>query len=253
MTSPRHLSAALALSLAAASNAQTVDLDQLWLPQSYLRHLPRLYDAAQLVDASSRCVEFITGTVAVDRSSLEHPVFTFTCRNRERQTYSLLVDGLTLKKVDSTRPEGFISFEELEKEYQRERELALERERQREELEALRAQRQQEREEQQRREAWQKEEQARAELLWETCQAQLQDRVGNMSQLVWLTDTMPEPSYETEPEVGEQPPFVFVIDFNARDIVGQALRYRARCIVASTVEHRLEIGARREADEEPLK
>jgi hypothetical protein len=252
MTSYRRLSVGLLLAVTGAGNAQAVDLDQIWLPQSYLRHLPRLYDAAQLVDASSRCAEFITGTVAVDRSSLEHPVFTFTCRDDNRQTYSLLVDGLRLKKLDATRPEGAVSFEQLEEEYQREREVALERERQREELERLRAQRQQEREEQKRREVWVEQERIRAELLWQTCLAQLEDRVGNMSHLVWLTDSMPPPGYETEPEVGEQPPFVFVIDFDARDIVGQELRYRARCVVANEIEHRLEIRPRREEGGEDL-
>lgn len=250
MIARRHLSAALLFCLVSVGHTQTVDLDQLWLPQSYLRHLPRLYDAAQLVDASSRCAEFITGTVAVDRSRLDHPVFTFTCRDYNRQTYALLVDGLTLHKLDDTRPEGFITFDDLELEYQREQALAEERQQRREELAKQRAQRQQEQEEQRQREVWLEQEQQRAERLWQTCWKQLQERVGNMADLVWLTETMPTPSYAlapdvAEPEVGEQPPMMFVIDFNARDIAGQALRYRAHCTVTDAHEYHLDIKARR--------
>src|SRR5690625_6209994 len=101
MITRRHLSAVLLFCLASAGQAQTVELDQLWLPQSYLRYLPRLYDAAQLVDASSRCGEFITGTVAVDRSHLDPAAVTFTCRAHHRHTYSLLVDGLTRHQIDA--------------------------------------------------------------------------------------------------------------------------------------------------------
>lgn len=250
MITHRHLSAALLFCWVSVGHTQTVDLDQLWLPQSYLRHLPRLYDAAQLVDASSRCAEFITGTVAVDRSRLEYPVFTFTCRDQNRQTYALLVDGLTLNKLDDTRPEGFISFDDLELEYQREQALAQERQQRREELAQLRAQRQQEREEQRQRQLWLEQEQQRAERLWSICWGQLQERVGNMAELEWLTEAMPAPGYDLapdaeEPEVGEQPAMVFVIDFNARDIVGQALRYRAQCTVTDAHEYQLDIKARR--------
>lgn len=247
------LSAALLFCMANVGHAQTVDLDQLWLPQSYLRHLPRLYDAAQLVDASSRCAEFITGTVAVDRSRLEQPVFTFTCRDQNRQTYALLVDGLTLNKLDGTRPEGFITFEDLELEYQREQALAEERQRHQDELARQRAQRQKEREEQR-----------RAERLWPICWAQLQERVGNMAELEWLTETMSTPGYALESNIDEQeqeqeegqeqeiemlPAMIFVTDFNAKDINGEALRYRAQCTVKDAQEYQLDIKARRTEQE----
>lgn len=239
MITRRRLSAVLLFCLASAGQAQTVDLDQLWLPQSYLRYLPRLYDAAQLVDASSRCGEFITGTVAVDRSHLDHPVFTFTCRDHHRQTYSLLVDGLTLHKIDDTRPEGFITFDDLELEYQREQALAEERQQYREELAQKRLQREYERQEQK-----------RAERLWPVCWEPLQKRVGRMAELEWLTDTMPAPGYADthaidDSGVDERPPMVFVIDFNARDIAGQALQYRAHCTVTNADEYQLDIKPRR--------
>lgn len=250
MTSSRLLKA-LPLVVLWGSCAPThgVELEQLWVPKSYLRHLPRLYDAAQLVEDSSRCTEFLEGTVAVDQSELEQPVFKLTCRNRDHQTYSLLVDGGSLEKLDDTRPGGSVSFAQLEEEYQQERERQLERERKRQELAERRARQRREAEERERREAWLEAERLRWERLWEVCKAGLQERVGRMSKLEWLTDAMPQPEFASEPEVGDQPPVTFTIDFNAEDVHGAALSYQAQCTVEDAEQYQLDIGPRKDAGE----
>lgn len=236
------LTAALCLPLPAAST--DVDLDRLWLPKSYLRHLPRLYDAARLVKDSPRCAEFIEGTSQLDRSSLEHPVFKLTCRSVEGQTYSLLVDGPSLFTLDDTRPEGRVSFDQLREEYEQEQAIAREQERKERELAELeREAREADRERQLWLDWWEVEHQRRAEL-WQQCADLLDERVGRMQALEWLTDTMPEPELAQEPSLDGHPSLTFVVDFNAQSYYGEALQYRAFCREESG-ELELEVRPRR--------
>src|SRR5690625_2661520 len=97
---------------------------------------------------------------------------------------------------------------------------------------------------------YESQEKMRAELLLPVCWEPLQERVGRMAELEWLTDTMPAPGYADthaidDSGVDERPPMVFVIDFNARDIAGQALQYRAHCTVTNADEYQLDIKPRR--------
>lgn len=256
MTKLRHKALLLFLGLAGqawdagANEAVTVDVEDLWLPKSYIRHLPRLYDAAQLMANNTRCARFIEGQAHLDKSSLEHPVFILTCENPEGRTYSLVVDGPSLEVLDSTRPSGRVSFEQLEKEYQRELALERERERKRQEL----AEREREASElvelRRQWEAWWQAEQKRRVGLWEDCVAQLQERVGAMRELEWLTQTMPEPSMpqldiSSPTDLGEPPPVNFQIDFNAVSYAGEDLRYRAFCRSEAGGALELEIKPRR--------
>ena len=233
-----------------ASVDADVDVEDLWLPKSYIRHLPRLHDAAQLMAESTRCARFIEGQAHLDKSSLEHPVFTLTCEGPEGQTYSLVVDGPSLEVLDSTRPSGRVSFEQLEKEYQRE--LALERERERKRQELAEREREASELAELRRqwEVWWQAERERRVRLWEDCVAQLQERVGAMRELEWLTQTMPEPEMpelnrKAPTELGKQPPVSFQIDFNAVSYEGEDLRYRAVCRSGVDGPPELEIKPRR--------
>lgn len=224
---------------------QAVELEQLWLPKSYLRHLPRLYDAARLVEAYPRCAQLLEGTSHLDRSTLEHPVFRFTCRNSEGESFSLLVDGPSLEKLDETRPSGRVSFEQLHEEYREEQARERERELKQQELAQLRLA--SEEAERVRKEwvEWWEEEYQRRETVWAKCVARLQERVGEMQSLEWLTDTMPEPELAQEPELGSRPALTFVIDFNAQSYYGEDLYYRAYCRESEDDTLELDIKARR--------
>ncbi len=226
---------------------QAVELEQLWFPESYLRHLPRLYDGAKLVAESERCAQFINGSVQVDRSSLTHPVFRYNCRDQGLRTYSLLVDGLTLEVLDPTRPGGRVSFAELEREWEAE----LERQRQ---LEEARAAVQQEIDEELALRRQQALEQARLEQeelerqlerqrrqgLWELCNAALRQRIGQMADVHWLTHEMPD-----DPHIDGEGVLVYEVDFDAKDWHGEALRYRGFCRMKSSDEYRVTIRPRR--------
>jgi len=245
MTRLRGKALLLFCGLAGQAWGAGVDVEDLWLPKSYNRHLPRLYDAAQLMAESTRCVRFVEGQAHLDKSSLDHPVFILTCRGPEGRTYSRVVDGPSLEVLDATRPSGRVSFEQLEQEYQQE--LALERERARKRREL--AEREQEAAElaERRRQwqAWWQAEQERRVRLWEDCVTQLKERVGAMRGLEWLTQTMPEPRMEFPADLGEQPPVSFQIDFNALSYAGEALRYRAFCRSEADAAPELEIKPRR--------
>lgn len=261
MINCRSLKILFSLVLCYPASAVSVELEQLWVPQSYLRHLPRLYDAAQLVEESSRCHEFLEGSMALDHSSLEHPVFKFRCRDVERKTYGLMVDGPSLEKLDDTRPGGRISFAQLEQEYQQEQErqraresklaeLAALEEQQRQEAAALaelEEQRKQEELERQRRIEWWAEELKRRAELWELCRAGLEDRVGAMAALEWFIQEMPAQELSEDLETGTQSPLEFEFDFNAQDPYGQALYYRAQCRISGSEDFELGIKPRRDS------
>jgi len=209
--------------------AAEVDLDRLWLPSSYQRHLPRLYDAARNVQDLPGCAELIEGTSQLDRSRVDHPVFRLTCRDDDGETYSLLVDGPSQKLLDDTRPEGLIAFEQLREEYEQERERLEALTRREQELADLElSSREAERIREQWLRWWEVEHQRR-ERLWAECGVLLDERVGRMQALEWLTKTMPEPEFTEEPELESHPPVRFVIDFNAESYYAEPLAYRAFC------------------------
>ncbi|MGD8175521.1 hypothetical protein [Marinimicrobium sp. ARAG 43.8] len=218
-------------------------LDKLWLPSSYLRHLPRLYDAAREVEAWSACDELLEGTSLLDQTRLEHPVFRFVCRDEAGRTFSLVVDGPTLQKVDETRPEGLVSFDQLEKE---QAEIdAEERERQARLAQRDALQAQVWASEKERREwiEWWEVENERRERLWEQCVVALRERVGNMQALEWLNSARPEPAVLETPSLDYHPPLSYTVDFNAENYQGEPLFYRAVCM-KSEDGVTLDIGAR---------
>lgn len=89
---------------------------KLILPKSYQIHLPALQQATQLVLQMPRCQELVQGSLHIDRSTLRHPVFRIMCRDREANSFALLVDGISLHLLDDTRPGGSISFSDLQHE-----------------------------------------------------------------------------------------------------------------------------------------
>lgn len=209
------------LGLGSAQAHLGVDLDKLTVPQTYVRYLPPMVDAARLVKADEACVTLIGGEVHTDRSTPEHPVFRFTCRDDERRLFSWLVDGLSLKLLDESRPEGQIAFAELaaERERERAREQAREQARAkvREQLHRLQEALGQMDEEDPEAAL------ARQIQVWRACRSALIERAETLAEVRWLTETMPEP------EMLGDGLMRFQVDFNARDPRRQLLQYRADC------------------------
>ncbi len=73
--------------------------ERLWLPESYkILHL-KLVKAALQAENTDRCESVVSGTVHQGRSSLQHPVFKITCRDNRRNTYPILIDGITFQDL----------------------------------------------------------------------------------------------------------------------------------------------------------
>ncbi|MBB6520773.1 hypothetical protein [Pseudoteredinibacter isoporae] len=75
----------------------------LWLPTSYKGKLPQLKQAVDVARENPRCSQVLKGTVNVDLSSQQVPVFKILCRDDERKTFSLLLDGTSFKTYDRTK------------------------------------------------------------------------------------------------------------------------------------------------------
>lgn len=206
---------------------------QLNLPRSYQQHYSALQNAAQLASQSSRCVRFLRGELQRDRSSLSHPVFRILCRDDSGKSYALLVDGLTLRLLDETRPQGSISFAELEQESEQQR---LAEERQKRELLELHNTHE-----------FQQQVRERYQRVWEQCRERVGLRVGNMHELRWISDEMPEPELEADDKV------IFYIDFDAADLYGQSLKYRAMCSNSMEDEYQILIRPRASFLSPPVK
>lgn len=281
------------LSILLSASVNAVELDQLHLPKSYLKYLPRLLDGARLMEGSEQCHKFLSGTVKLDASTLDHPVFVYTCRDKALLTYRWLVDGQDLMVLDDTRPEGRISFADIQKEAEEERRklLAIELERQAriEALQAERAQierlRQQERGRRITKELSLREIRRRVRL-WQECLEDFQYQTKNMAGVTLLTREQPEaierspaPSQVKNSEGSQQSEEVvvarepgqthrdnqtlaedavekvqalrFILDFDARDLYDQPLRYRAYCDVSEDDTLTLTIHPRALAEDYP--
>ncbi|WP_157960513.1 hypothetical protein [Marinimicrobium alkaliphilum] len=239
---PRLKRALPLIALVGLGSAQAqlgVDLDKLTVPQTYVRYLPPMVDAARLVKADETCVTLIAGEVHTDRSTPEHPIFRFSCRDDDRRLFSWLVDGLSLKLLDESRPEGQISFADLaaERERERARDLAREQERAkvREQLQALQDALGQMDEEDLEAAL------ARRIQVWRACRSALIERAQTLAEVHWLTETMPEPEM-----VGDGV-MRFEVDFNARDPRRQLLEYRASCVGSTAADTELRLRPRVEA------
>lgn len=75
----------------------------LWLPKSYKDQLPALKKAALIAADNPRCEQVLKGSVNIDLSSHELPVFKILCRDKNRKTFSLLLDGVDFLAYDRSR------------------------------------------------------------------------------------------------------------------------------------------------------
>jgi hypothetical protein len=77
----------------ASERHQEVDL---WLPKTYQNHFVLLTKAADLVKQDKYCHKLLTGRLMESQSRLDHPVFHFRCRAKNKRSFSVQVDGLTM-------------------------------------------------------------------------------------------------------------------------------------------------------------
>ena len=176
--------------------AISVDESRLWLAKSdQVLYLP-LVRAALAAANLERCVEVLEGTLDRTQSTSERPMFRILCRQADGKSYNEMVDGLSFETLTTPKVvEVVLTEEQIE---QRKRE---EQERQRQEDER------------------------RKMSLWQMCMQALQDRTKMMIDLTWDSQSQPEPiTFDASSAV-------FKVQFQAKSIWGEALRYEATCTV----------------------
>ncbi|VUD52622.1 hypothetical protein TDB9533_01667 [Thalassocella blandensis] len=184
----------LIASLGASSSSLALDESRLWLPGSYVTHYLKLKEAALLVEELERCKVVLRGTIDLEQSSEDRPIYRILCRQENNKTYNEMVDGSTMETL-TTRVvvEDKLSAEELEqKRLEEEKRLAEELK-----LQKLNA--------------------------WSQCAEVLNKKVALMDAVEWIGDYPPEPDEFADGNG------LFTVNFNAKDVYQQALKYRATC------------------------
>lgn len=186
-----------------------VDESRLWLAKSQHKYFLSLVQAAQVAETLERCSEVLEGTLDREQSAPNHPIFRVLCRQPNGRSYNEMVDGLSFETLTTPKPVVV--------------ELTPE------ELEQLRRQ-QEERERQQT--------ERRHDRFWQLCEAALSEKTRMMIDLAWLTQGRPEPASFDSHSAS------FAVDFNARSVWGEPLKFRANCIAGDAIDTQADISRR---------
>ena len=108
----------LVLSMTATSSSLQ---DKLWLPVSYQAHFVRLFESAEKVIDLDECYQFLSGTLDEKRSTRGSLVFSFRCRDSERNIFTVLVNASNLKVTKMS--DIWLESREREKEAEKQRKL----------------------------------------------------------------------------------------------------------------------------------
>lgn len=169
--------------------------DNLWLPGSYLKLMPKLRKSAEKLEASERCDKVLEGKLHDSTRNEEHATFFLICRDASRKTFPVLVDANTLEL-------DFPLWVEPEPEPEPEpRDLEAER-------------------------------RARIQHAWQVCEPLFAKETRFMQNMTLLTKGQPQPlegGEGGEGGQGGQGSVSFVIDFDAENLRAQPLHYRAHC------------------------
>lgn len=70
------------------------DEGRLWLPAKYQNLHSSLVKAVSVAEGVGRCAAVVEGTLDLEQSTAEHPIFRILCRQTNGRTYNEMVDGL---------------------------------------------------------------------------------------------------------------------------------------------------------------
>lgn len=178
------------------SVASAVDSQRLWLPVKYQTRYLDLIRAAETAEAIDRCVSVVEGTLDLEQSQPQHPIYRILCRQENGRTYNEMVDGLTFATLTTPKiVEPVLTPEEQE------------RMRQQEEVRRL------------------AEIAHRKATAWQACRQELVNRTHLMMELHWAEDL----DAPLEPTEFTAEAARFFVNFNARSMWGEPLRYTAEC------------------------
>ena len=85
--------------LVVANKILALDESRLWLPTNYERQYLSLVSAAKAAESLDRCVEVVRGTIDLNQSTKDLPIFRIQCRQESGRTYNEMVNGLTFETI----------------------------------------------------------------------------------------------------------------------------------------------------------
>jgi len=185
------------LSTPVYAETKVVDRKKLWLPTSYQYHYHQLEIAAEKVAKEPDCFTILSGTVLESVSTIDHPVFNFRCRTKERRSFAIQVDGKTLKLTHSLK----VRQEKLVQEALNAQEKA------KNDPKILEARRL---------------EQAR---YWGICLKELKKKTRLFKGVKVLTEL------PAKPDIIEDKEFIYTVDFDALSSRNATLKFRTQCII----------------------
>ncbi len=195
---------------ALASSVYAVEDARLWLSASHAPLFIDLKQAALAAEKLERCVSVAEGTIDLDDSMPDHPIYRILCRQKNGRTYNEMVDGISFKTLTTKIEVPVLPTED--------------------ELEALRLT-----EEKRKQEA----KKMRIESLSGICVQGIKGKTRLMKGVVWLT---PLPLQPTEMDDTSAK---FSVDFDAKGVHGGALRYRANCFFSDGDKLTLRVSGRK--------
>jgi hypothetical protein len=190
------------LLMATSSIGHALDENRLWLPVRYQTLYLSLLKAASIAEELERCVDVVEGTLDLEQSETNHPIYRIQCRQENGWTYNEMVDGLSFATLTTVK--------------------VIEPELTAEEKEVLRVQEEIRRQEEIARQK---------QVAWQECRSQLLDRTRLMMNLIWQTEI----EGLVEPEAYSEEEQRFSVDFDARSMWEEPLHYTADCTVRNGV------------------
>jgi len=199
----------LLVSTLAISPVWAVDESRLWLPSNFEKRYLDLLSSAKAAESLERCETVIRGTIDLEQSTRDKPIFRIQCRQENGRTYNEMVDGTTHKTLTTVIEEPkVLSPEEMEA-------ARLEQEKKRLEAEG-----------------------AQKAVFLEQCLTSFRNKT-KLFQSLDLVNEAPEPEEFTMESAK------FYLDFGALNLEGQKLSYRAICLVSADQPLTLHIRTRR--------
>lgn len=107
-----RLIALFAIVFPLSAQVHALDEKRLWLPTKYQKLFLDLKEAALATEALGHCKTVLRGTIDLEQSRKDHPIYRILCRKSDGRSYNEMVDGLTLELLTSNKPVDVSKIEE---------------------------------------------------------------------------------------------------------------------------------------------
>lgn len=202
----------LLIGLIALQPSPTYGLQEsrLFLPKKHADLKLKLFKAAKVAEELPNCADVVSGTLHLGMSTDALPVFKIICRNPERRTFTVLMDGVDYVYLNPPPAPEPPPEEESEPE---------------EVIDPALVKLEQEAE------------------YWRLCEAGVLSRSKNMLAVEWLYDGPVPPEYSVNETTGSERTS-YQLPFNAKDIQGHSLRFKGVCRFESLEEYEIQLRPR---------